>query len=70
MYYSLWSGNVRESQGNSGKLAMVRGKWHFCSVGQGKNAIFIITKVFNIFCLHLKFILSQVLFLTLKFDKF
>ena len=27
-------------QGKSRKLAMVREKWHFCNVGEGKNTIF------------------------------
>ena len=31
---------VRECQGKSGKFAIVRGKQHFCNLGQGKNIIF------------------------------
>ena len=27
-------------QGQSGKLTMVKGEWHFCSIGQGENVMF------------------------------
>ena len=46
---------IHQGQGKSGKLAMVMGKYHFCYVGQGNGGISIVTKVFDLFILHLKF---------------
>ena len=42
---------------------MVKGKEHFSNAGLGKNVIFIITNVLDLFCLHLNlsFIVSTAL---------
>ena len=43
-------------QGMPGKLAMLRGRWHFCAIGRGKCNFCIITEVSDLFSLHVKFI--------------
>ena len=49
--FSLRSGNVRETCNGQGKVALLQ-----CRSGE-KISIFIVTEVFDLFCLHLKFIL-------------
>ena len=48
---------------------MVRGKWHFHTVGQGKYLFMMITEVFDFFRLHLQFVLLYVLSSTSLFDQ-
>ena len=64
MSFSHWSGNVSECNGKLGKPAIVKGKWHFRSVGRGNVSFLIITEDFNFVSLNFKFALFYVLCLT------